>query len=130
MSAAKHTPEPWPIAKGGDVMLPFADGSNVYLRKAVGLPLEDYERARACVNACAGMANPAAEISVLRGQEESRQFEARAHAKALQARDSLAAELRNIANAKPLDWPPECRDEFQAWAQSRARYTLAKFELG
>ena len=36
----------------------------------------------------------------------------------------LRAELENIANAKPHTWGEES-DQFQAWAQSRARHTLA-----
>jgi len=33
---------------------------------------------------------------------------------------ALLQELQNIANANPTDW----RDDFQAWAQNRAQYTL------
>jgi hypothetical protein len=43
----------------------------------------------------------------------------------LEARNArLVAELQNIANAKPHEWGEE-RDQFQAWAQNRARHTLA-----
>lgn len=36
-------------------------------------------------------------------------------------------ELQNIANAKPAEWG-EMSDEFQPWAQNRAKHTLAKLE--
>ena len=36
----------------------------------------------------------------------------------------LVAELENIANAKPSEWG-EMKDQFQAWAQNRARHALA-----
>ena len=36
----------------------------------------------------------------------------------------LRAELNNIANAKPSEWGSES-DQFQAWAQSRARFALS-----
>lgn len=45
---SKHTPEPWP-----DVPVPV-------------LTQEDYDRARECVNACAGMDDPAAAIRAAR----------------------------------------------------------------
>lgn len=36
----------------------------------------------------------------------------------------LRKELENIANANPRIWPEETRDQFQQWAQSRARAAL------
>ena len=38
----------------------------------------------------------------------------------------LLAELQNIANADPSKWDEETRDQFQQWAQSRARAAIAK----
>ena len=42
----------------------------------------------------------------------------------------LIQELRNIASANPREWDEEMRDQFQQWAQSRARHTIAKAEGG
>lgn len=36
----------------------------------------------------------------------------------------LRAELNNIANAKPSEWG-DMSDQFQAWAQNRARHALS-----
>ena len=38
----------------------------------------------------------------------------------------LLAELKYIADANPKDWYEEMRDQFQQWAQSRARAAIAK----
>ncbi len=38
----------------------------------------------------------------------------------------LVAELQNIANADPRKWDAEVRDQFQQWAQNRARAAIAK----
>ena len=38
----------------------------------------------------------------------------------------LLKELRNIAKANPREWGEEMRDQFQQWAQSRARHTITK----
>lgn len=38
-------------------------------------------------------------------------------------RDAYRAELQNIANARPSEWG-EMADQFQSWAQNRARSTL------
>lgn len=38
----------------------------------------------------------------------------------------LLEELRNIAKANPREWDEETRDQFQQWAQSRARHTITK----
>ncbi len=35
------------------------------------------------------------------------------------------AELHNIANSRPHEWPEETRNQFQPWAQSRARHAIA-----
>ena len=42
----------------------------------------------------------------------------------------LLKELRNIAKANQREWGEEMRDQFQQWAQSRARHTIAKAEGG
>ena len=39
--------------------------------------------------------------------------------------DALRAELQNIANANPSQWDEDMRDQFQQWAQNRARHALA-----
>ena len=39
---------------------------------------------------------------------------------------ALLAELQNIANANPITWHEDVRDQFQQWAQSRARAAIAK----
>ena len=41
-------------------------------------------------------------------------------------RDELLAELQNIANSNPRTWHEETRDQFQQWAQNRARTAIAK----
>jgi hypothetical protein len=50
----------------------------------------------------------------------------RANAYLIAAAPELLQELRNIADAKPSTWEPDMRDQFQAWAQSRARAAIAK----
>lgn len=42
------------------------------------------------------------------------------------AAPDLLAELQNIANANPSTWDAETRDQFQLWAQNRARSAIAK----
>jgi hypothetical protein len=42
------------------------------------------------------------------------------------ANAELLAELQNIANANPRKWDEEVRDQFQQWAQNRARAAIAK----
>lgn len=64
----QHTPEPWPHL---DNVPPNDDipEAKPHITECCGSVLMDqarYERARACVNACAGMAEPAAEIARLR----------------------------------------------------------------
>ena len=94
----KHTPEPWPPfaehveingVNDGEAPTPYH-----LLKRA------DYERARACVNACAGMDDPAAEIAKLRrdleANIESRHMEGAAFNKCLHLRDELAAALIDV----------------------------------
>jgi hypothetical protein len=38
----------------------------------------------------------------------------------------LVEALKNIASANPSRWDEEVRDQFQEWAQNRARYAIAK----
>ena len=42
------------------------------------------------------------------------------------AAPELYAELQNIANADPTKWDEDTRDQFQQWAQNRAKSALAK----
>jgi hypothetical protein len=49
---------------------------------------------------------------------------------ALQARyDALRKTLLAIANAKPSEWDPDVRDQFQLWAQNIARAATGKGQL-
>ena len=52
--SSKHTPEPWPE--------PDVNHCGTRL-----IPLADYQRARICVNACAGIEDPAEAIREARG---------------------------------------------------------------
>lgn len=69
---------------------------------------------------------------VFRDCEEARELmnredcRAMSHSHALNDRDNLEQELRNIADAKPSEWPEELQSEFRDWAQSRARFALSK----
>ena len=38
--------------------------------------------------------------------------------------------LESIANADPRKWEPDMRDQFQQWAQNRARHTIEKVGAG
>lgn len=48
------------------------------------------------------------------------------HTDLMTQRDALLAELQNIAAADPRKWDAETRDQFQQWAQNRARAAIAK----
>lgn len=68
MSDTKHTPEPWKITdpdQNGLYGVWSFDGRHCI---AEGLYLEDARRIVACVNACAGMADPENEILSLRAE--------------------------------------------------------------
>lgn len=52
---------------------------------------------------------------------ELRQFQ-----QLMEDRRALLDELKYIADANPKDWYEEMRDQFQQWAQSRARAAIAK----
>lgn len=56
------------------------------------------------------------------GAEERRELEA--NAKLMAGAVDLFLELQNIVNATPEEW--EDPSDFRAWAQSRARHTIAK----
>ena len=43
-------------------------------------------------------------------------------------RDELLQELRFIADARPSTWEPDVRDQFQQWAQNRARTAISRAE--
>ena len=45
-----------------------------------------------------------------------------------QQRDELLGALKNIADAEPRKWEEEVRDQFQEWAQNRARHAIANAE--
>ena len=59
----KNTPEPW--SKEDFQRFPFTDITQR------GLQIEDFARSVACVNACAGMDDPAADIERLRAESEA-----------------------------------------------------------
>lgn len=42
--------------------------------------------------------------------------------------ERLLAELENIANVEPAQWDADVRDQFQPWAQNRARSAVAAFK--
>ena len=101
---SKHTPEPWKIShddsteewsivtnQQGSIIAnvneetgPELVGSDPVMRKMPGL--ENASRIVACVNACAGMADPAAEIAELKRQ-----------------RDELLDEFRQLMNFYSVD---------------------------
>ncbi len=60
------------------------------------------------------------------GAEFTRAVKAEAESAALRERiAALTAELHAIAIANPLTWEFDVRDQFQAWAQNRARAAIA-----
>lgn len=100
---SKHTPGPWWIDHGDDVDLPNHVGISSErhgLLAQVVWKMEDDE----CTPRC------------------------EATARLIAAAPDLLAELQNIANANPREWDEETRDQFQQWAQSRARFAIAKVE--
>ena len=49
-----------------------------------------------------------------------------ANARLIAAAPDLLRTLQFIADADPAEWDEEVRDQFQAWAQARARIAIAK----
>lgn len=64
MNAPKHTPEPWRIFSSAQPSCIVDDAGDICRARS---PL-DAARIVACVNACAGMDDPSAEIARLRAQ--------------------------------------------------------------
>lgn len=144
MSAPKHTPEPWSLRQleQGRERAPYIDiyvadqqsehyGSVASVSAGMsGKARANAARMVACVNACTGMCDPAIEVQAL----QARAIEAIEKGNRIMRLEAelefLVAELGHIANAKPSEWPEEMRDEFQPWAQSRARFALAKIAAG
>lgn len=60
---SKHTPEPWNDETHDRS---YQTTGNIITRILRTMSDEDYDRACACVNACTGLANPAAELTQLR----------------------------------------------------------------
>jgi hypothetical protein len=94
---------------------------------------EDAERIAAALNAQAGWleqhARDGAELRRLcEARDQYKNEVTRLEVCLTEAVDNvvaLRAELQNIADAKPHTWDAEVRDQFQEWAQSRARAALA-----
>ena len=91
--SATHTPEPWVLS--GHVNKCSISGHSV-IRDQGGTPIgyiaysDDASRAIACVNACSGMEDPAAEIAELKRQRD-------------ELLDVLGAAIPLIKQAR-LDW--------------------------
>ena len=114
MSAAMHTPEPWYHVNGTDIHdreTRFdADGARIgstanLIASALSMPdraaaAANAARIVACVNACAGMADPAVEIAALKADNATLTAAANAEATECEAlrsqRDELLAALKNL----------------------------------
>lgn len=101
----KWTPEPWKVdkygsitANGRDTVLIQGAASSCSAGPSRDIGNANRDRVIACVNACAGMDDPAAEIAKLRrdleANIESRHMEGAAFNKCLHLRDELSAALR------------------------------------
>lgn len=97
---AEHTPGPWRVERRAIVAIEAAGhvGPIAEVRARLDLPAHDPD------------------------VEATR--EANAHL--IASAPDLLAELENIANADPRQWHEETRDQFQQWAQNRARAAIAK----
>lgn len=151
MSTPKHTPEPWVAGWGGGITGPNAATMlkwdykfpihrvrdlRVAIREPVlALPTTDpaheanAARIVACVNACAGMDDPAHGIRETVALSERMTHRA---VRAEQQRDSLAAALREISDdyrfTHESDQPhPYWGDRAKAYAET-ARAALAKLD--
>lgn len=93
MSNLKHTPEPW----GKHLQYWNNNGGGVLVK----LSLDDYMRATACVNACAGISNEElAEVSKYFGNDGRTYYTLVSDMREAQKqRDELLAALEKIASA-------------------------------
>lgn len=139
MSVAEHTPTPWRVIKwhghalttivaNTDPAEPTKLGNQTVVQyghtevaacngsRRDGGNEANAARIVACVNACTGLADPQRDIATL-VQKEIERYE-------------LMEVLRSIADAHPSTWALDVRDQFQQWAQNRARAAIAKLEGG
>lgn len=65
-SASRHTPEPWRVGDAGFTVFGPKDSIPVPLTIATLRNAYNTRRIVSCVNACAGLTDPAAEIAALR----------------------------------------------------------------
>jgi hypothetical protein len=70
------------------------------------------------------MDDPEEAVSVLREQDQAIERLTAENAALRKDAERLRGELANIANAKPHKWDEEVRDQFQQWAQNRARAAM------
>ena len=151
-----HTPEPWEWCEHHFNAPPYEGRLNnecgIYPPDGECGPValvggkENARRIVACVNACKGIKTESLEMDVLSWitdetgenplqRERDELLEARRACgerliEVQQERDELRAELHRIATADPRKWEADVRDQFQQWAQNRARYALAKVGAG
>ena len=113
---SKHTPEPWPpFIDVCEPATPHPDSNEI-----VCLGFDDYRRARACVNACAGMRNDELEGGLLIGVMQVK----------IDLLESLRDELLEAAKAVVTRWDtPNWKDaEPTAAVIGRLRAILQKIE--
>lgn len=154
-----HTPEPWmvdpddrPGYEWNNHIVSATDPNQTICFMTHDNTPENIEgeanarRIVACVNACKGIKTESLEMDVLSWitdetgenplqRERDELLEARRACgerliEVQQERDELRAELHRIATADPRKWEADVRDQFQQWAQNRARYALAKVGAG
>lgn len=85
MNTKQYTPEPWHVVSTGDDLYAIIDREGFYI--ATRLFKSDAERIVKCVNACAGIEDPAAYIALDRSQK-SKLLDF------IAAKDAIIAELR------------------------------------
>ena len=106
----KHTPEPWPhFIEWCEPATPHPDSDGF-----VGLGFEDYQRARACVNACRGLPTDELEQSGLAGAFGNQMLELeqqRDHIQAL-ADELLEAAYHMISNIVVVKFSGEWSNAF------------------
>lgn len=154
-----HTPEPWkvdpddrPGYEWNNHIVSATDPNQTICFMTHDNTPENIEgeanarRIVACVNACKGIKTESLEMEVLSWitdetgenpmrRERDELLEARRACgerliEVEQERDELRAELHRIATADPRKWEVEVRDQFQQWAQNRARFALEKVGAG